>query len=89
LKEDGLDMGVLGNLDISVLVRCVGEASIDVKGIWQVSALMFSDTYGGRNDAISSLEELMPIIYNMCVQATVASKLNPRQHRALSSVTHL
>ena len=89
LKEEALTMQTLDALNISVLVRCVGEARSHIKGIAQVSANVFSKTYGQQGDEMEYLEDIFPFIHNVMVQAPVASKLNPRQHRALSSVTHL
>jgi hypothetical protein len=82
-------MSVLDDLRISVLVRCAGQGQIHIRKIAQVSATVFSDTYGQHRDEIETLDDLLPIIYNVCVQAPAASKLNPRQRRALSSVTRL
>jgi hypothetical protein len=61
-EETALNQATLDDLEIAVLVRCVGKAQAHIKGIHQVDATVFSSTWGGG--PYDSLADVHAVIYN-------------------------
>jgi len=81
-EDTALKQDVLDELGIAVLVRCVGKAHLHIKGIHQVDASVFSETWG--RGPYNDITDVLSVIFNTMYEVSFASKLDPSQSRDLA-----